>query len=61
MFEEAEKNFKAVACPHYSLSSYDALIKEAVETNYIKKSDVDLLKAWRLNPAEWNPNAELKM
>lgn len=52
-FAEAEKNFKAAACPHYSLSNYDALIKEAVETNYVKKTDLELLKAWRLNPAEW--------
>ena len=52
-FAEAEKNFKAAACPHYALSNYDILIKEAVETGYVKKTDLELLKAWKTNPAEW--------
>ncbi len=52
-FAEADKNFKTAACPFYSLSNYDALLKEAVETNYVKKSDLELLKAWKSNPAEW--------
>ncbi len=54
-FDLASENFKKANCPVYSLSSYDALIKQAVETGYITRKDVDLLKSWRLNPSQWQP------
>jgi orotate phosphoribosyltransferase len=54
-FDVAAESFKKANCPVYSLSTYDALIKQAVETGYISRKDVDLLKSWRLNPSQWQP------
>lgn len=54
-FEEAAKNFAEAKCTMYSLCNYDALIKVAVENGYVLESDVDFLKAWRKDPANWKP------
>jgi orotate phosphoribosyltransferase len=54
-FDAAADNFKKAGCPVYSLSNYDVLIRQALETGYINKEDVDVLKAWRANPSQWKP------
>lgn len=55
-FDLAEENMKEAACPYYTLSNYQALIQNALETNYITKEDVKALEEWRSNPSEWNPS-----
>ena len=52
-FDLANDNFKQANCPFVTLSNYNALIKYAVENQYISENDVQLLKNWRENPAEW--------
>lgn len=52
-FDEASKNFKKAACPFYSLTTYDFLIKQGLKSKYITENDTETLKAWRENPAEW--------
>jgi orotate phosphoribosyltransferase len=52
-FEAAAENFKKAKCRFVTLSNYNALIKYAQEKQYIADSDVNLLKQWRENPAEW--------
>jgi orotate phosphoribosyltransferase len=54
-FETANSSFKKSACPFYSLSNYDTLIKQAVTTGYIKKQDLPLLQEWRKHPETWVP------
>lgn len=54
-FETAASSFKKSACPFYSLSNYDTLIKQAVTTGYIKKQDLPLLQEWRKHPETWAP------
>ncbi len=54
-FDTSVAQFKQANCPVYSLSNYEILIHQALETGYISKKDVELLKAWRKNPAEWKP------
>jgi orotate phosphoribosyltransferase len=54
-FETASSSFKKSACPFYSLSNYDTLIKQAVTTGYIKKQDLPLLQEWRKHPETWTP------
>jgi orotate phosphoribosyltransferase len=49
-FEIAKENFRQVACPLYSLSNYDTLIKKAMESKYISEAQVDSLTAWREQP-----------
>lgn len=52
-FRVAENNFKETECNLIALSNYNALIELAVETNYISREDVETLKEWRLDPANW--------
>ncbi|HZY36670.1 MAG TPA: orotate phosphoribosyltransferase [Mucilaginibacter sp.] len=52
-FDVAADNFKQANCPFVTLSNYNALIKYAVENHYVTDSDIELLKSWRENPAEW--------
>jgi len=52
-FDVASENFKQANCPFYTLSNYGALIKYAGEKHYITETDVEVLKKWRENPAEW--------
>jgi len=53
-FQLAKDNFKNYSCPLYCLSDYDHLIEEALERGYIGKDDVESLKNWKQDPANWN-------
>ena len=37
----------------HTLSHYEALLEKAVEENYIKAEDLNVLKEWRINPEIW--------
>jgi orotate phosphoribosyltransferase len=52
-FDVAEENFKAAKCRYTSLSNYETLIEYASEHSIIAGSDIELLRKWRENPAEW--------
>jgi len=52
-FAEAESNFKDTNCILQTLCNYDTLIIEALNKNYINQKDLESLKKWRLNPANW--------
>ena len=52
-FPVAEQKFQEANVPLITLSNYDAVIEEAVRTNYINSSDVALLQEWRKEPAKW--------
>lgn len=52
-FDEAAKNFADAKCSLFSLCNYNALIQVAVKNSYILESDVELLQAWRKDPANW--------
>ena len=54
--EIASQNFANSAIQLSTLSDYDTLISEAVNSNYVKKEEIELLKSWRSNPSKWNPN-----
>lgn len=54
-FNIAEENFKNAKCRFSSLSNYNALLEYASEHNIIGQQDIELLKNWRENPAEWQP------
>lgn len=55
-FANADENFKAATVSLNTLSDYDTLIQTAKEQNAIEASEVELLKKWRENPAEWKAN-----
>ena len=55
-FESANENFRKSACPWYSLSNYDVLIKQAIATGYVRKEELPLLESWRKKPEIWKVN-----
>ncbi len=54
-FPVAEENFHKAGVNLITLSNYNALLEAALATNYIKPGDVDTLKEWRKDPANWVP------
>lgn len=52
-FKTAADNFKKAKCKVITLSNYEMLIKQALETEYITEKDLKSLKEWRENPSEW--------
>ena len=52
-FTNALENFKKAKCELVTLSNYDTMIAQALQSNYITDKDLLSLKAWRENPAEW--------
>jgi len=50
---EAEENFKQANCILKTLTTYDFLIKKALEQNIIKDFDLQSLIQWRENPKAW--------
>jgi orotate phosphoribosyltransferase len=54
-FEVSEASFKESKVPLTTLSNYNAVIEEAVRTNYITEADITILQEWRKDPANWDP------
>jgi orotate phosphoribosyltransferase len=52
-FKTANDNFKKAKCKLISLSDYEILIKQALQSNYVTEKDLKSLKEWRENPSEW--------
>ncbi len=53
-FEFAAKNFKDANVELTTLSDYNHLLEQAIETNYIAQKDLKTLENWRINPAKWS-------
>ena len=51
--DTAKKNFADAKCSLVTLSDYNSLINEALESNYITEDELQLLKKWRANPEKW--------
>ncbi|MBQ1722901.1 MAG: orotate phosphoribosyltransferase [Muribaculaceae bacterium] len=54
-FPIATQAFKEAGVQLITISNYSAMIQAAVETNYVKPSDVEALEQWREDPANWTP------
>lgn len=52
----AEDNFTKEKCKLVTLADYPAMIKQAVENNYIKDSDHQSLLTWSEDPKKWSEN-----
>jgi orotate phosphoribosyltransferase len=52
-FPVAEEAFKKAKCRLVTLSDYSFLLKQAVESGYIIKSDLEYLAKWREAPDSW--------
>lgn len=54
-FPVAEEKFKEAKVNLVTLCNYDAIIDEALRTDYIEESEIKTLQEWRKNPANWQP------
>ncbi|MBP1677536.1 MAG: orotate phosphoribosyltransferase [Bacteroidetes bacterium] len=52
-FPVADQKFKSAKVKLTTLCTYDAVLAEALATKYISEDDIDTLKEWRENPADW--------
>ena len=53
-FEIAKNNFAEEKVTLQTLSSYETLLEEALETRYINSKEQEILTSWNSNPSEWN-------
>ncbi len=54
-FPIAVKRFKDAGVELITLSNYNAMLEAALDTQYIRPDDVETLKEWRKDPANWTP------
>ena len=55
-FDVAIKNFEKENLQLNTLSNYESLLEEALDTNYISEKELQTLSDWNSNPSEWNAN-----
>lgn len=54
-FPVAVDAFEKAGVKLITLSNYNAMLRAALDINYIKPDDVEALKEWRQDPANWAP------
>lgn len=52
-FPVAENRFKEAGVKMMALSNYNAMLEAALDTHYIRQEDLETLKEWRRDPANW--------
>lgn len=52
-FPKAKEAFKMAQCPYKTLSNYNALLSEAVNSGYITQEEENILKIWNQDPEAW--------
>jgi orotate phosphoribosyltransferase len=55
-FNIAKENFSQANVELHTLSNYENLLDQALDTNYITEKQQDILAQWNANPSEWNAN-----
>ena len=55
-FNQARKAFEEANVELTTLSNYDTLIEVATEIGYVKESEKEVLKEWRISPSTWGKN-----
>ncbi len=53
-FDVAKTNFKEKNINLATLSNYENLLEQALDSNYISKKELLTLQDWRANPSQWN-------
>jgi hypothetical protein len=51
--EELRKNFARSKIKLVCLSDFQHLLPVAVQMNYIKQEDIEVIKKWRSDPGNW--------
>jgi orotate phosphoribosyltransferase len=52
----AAEKFKDAKVNLITLCDYDAVLDEAVRTDYIDEAEIATLQKWRKDPAKWDPH-----
>ena len=52
-FDISKENFKTNDVNLYTLSNYESLLEQALDTNFINQDEVNVLSKWNSNPSEW--------
>ena len=53
-FEVSKKNFNENKLDLYTLSNYENLLEQAMDTNFINEKESNMLSEWNANPSEWS-------
>jgi orotate phosphoribosyltransferase len=53
-FQKADDNFEQANCQLYTLTDYDTLLKQALQSNYIDDAQLLSLQDWKANPEKWS-------
>jgi len=60
-FDIATKNFEAANVKLNTLSNYDYLLEQSLDSKYISENELETLQHWRENPSEWNQTMNHKL
>ena len=52
-FEISKKNFKTNNVNLFTLSNYESLLDQALDTNFINQKESEILSKWNTNPSQW--------
>jgi orotate phosphoribosyltransferase len=52
-FDVSKENFETNNVNLFTLSNYESLLEQALDTNFINQNEVDILSKWNSNPSEW--------
>ena len=55
-FPKADENFKKENIRLITLSNYEALLEQAIQTGYITENQLKILQNWRKDQENWNIN-----
>ena len=55
-FDLAKQNFEKDNIKLHTLSNYENLLEQALDTKYITSKELETLSEWNSNPSEWNAN-----
>ena len=55
-FDLAKQNFEKDNITLHTLSNYENLLEQALDTKYITSKELETLSQWNANPSEWNAN-----
>lgn len=55
-FDLSTSQFRLANCPLITLTDYNTLITQALESDYISVDDLESLREWRQNPEVWGQN-----
>lgn len=53
-FERSKTNFEEKNIELHTLSNYEALLEQALDTGFINDKELNLLSQWNSNPSEWD-------